>query len=397
VDPKVNLRVADPVRTAAVVNTHRLPTIRMLLGEDEFDAAGLEEALRKAVNPRASFGLDFSKIAETHFGATLFANVMLLGAAYQLRRLPLALEHLHWAMTQVFSNLDREENLRAFELGRRVAAAPERFNSLGARRVLSWEVIEDKARLLRRRHPLRGRALAKGYRKLVEGALRWMELGEKSRAQLAQYVYDLIRFGGTKYARSYVERLYNVHQKDSAARQWAATLAVLENLYRAMIIKDEVYVAQLLTSEEKRRRDRERFQVDEARGDRLEYIHWNRPRFVVFGKTLEFNWKSRDWQLRIMRHAGFLRRLLPQWHAREKAFRALYTAWVDRFQIYADEERYRLHSAILDLPREIRGYREVREKAMDKALAEAEDLWRRWSDRRPGGPPRTSSTVKVVE
>jgi len=46
---------------------------------------------------------------------------------------------------------------------------------------------------------------------------------------------------------------------------------VIWNLHKVMLIKDEIYVAHLLTSEEKRRRDRARYQVDPARGDRLHY------------------------------------------------------------------------------------------------------------------------------
>ena len=49
-----------------------------------------------------------------------------------------------------------------------------------------------------------------------------------------------------------------------------------------MAIKDEVYVAHLLTSPEKYALDRARYRItDDANGDRLTYRHLNRPEFAV--------------------------------------------------------------------------------------------------------------------
>ena len=49
---------------------------------------------------------------------------------------------------------------------------------------------------------------------------------------------------------------------------YAATQAALWNLHRVMAIKDEVYVAWLLSSEEKIERDRDRYNVRPELGDR---------------------------------------------------------------------------------------------------------------------------------
>ena len=64
----------------------------------------------------------------------------------------------------------------------------------------------------------------------------------------------------------------------------AATEAALWNLHRVMAIKDEVYVAYLLSSEEKYEQDRDRYNVRPELGDRMIHRHLNRPEFTI-GKT----------------------------------------------------------------------------------------------------------------
>ena len=118
---------------------------------------------------------------------------------------------------------------------------------------------------------------------------------------------------------------------------------MLDNLARVMAIKDEVYVAHLLTSPEKRRRDRSRYNIDESRGDRLEYVHLNRPRFTLFGRDIQFDWRSRDWQLMVMKRLGVLRRLLPAWHRREREFLEWYEGVVDGFNLFTDDGAYDLY------------------------------------------------------
>jgi indolepyruvate ferredoxin oxidoreductase len=236
------------------------------------------------------------------------------------------------------------------------------------------EVLEDRAGLLQRAHPIVGSRWSRDYRRLMEEALRWMDLPEAARARLAQYVYDLFQWGGPTYARRYVTRLWGVYRKDQKERGWQATLAVMDNLHRVMAIKDEVYVAHLLTGEEKHRRDRARYNVNEERGDRLDYVHLNRPNFTVMGRNIQFDWRSRQWQLRIMKHLRFLRRLLPGWHAAERSFLTWYEFLVDDFNLFADGETYRLYTELLSLPAEVRGYREIRAPKMDVARARAQSL-----------------------
>jgi len=141
-----------------------------------------------------------------------------------------------------------------------------------------------------------------------------------------------------------------------------------------MLIKDEVYVAHLLTSEEKLQRDKEYYNVDEANGDRIKYVHLNRPHFTVMGLDIETDIDTRNWQLNIMKRMKFLRRWLSQWHAKEKAFREWYiTQVVDTFAP-TDAEDYENHVRALECVEEVRGYRAIRYPKMEHAKQTVEKL-----------------------
>ena len=141
-----------------------------------------------------------------------------------------------------------------------------------------------------------------------------------------------------------------------------------------MAIKDEVYVAYLLSSEEKYEHDRDRYDVHPELGDRIIHRHLNRPEFTFGKRTLRFKLKTRPWMLRLMRRGKFLRRLLPAWHARERAFRSWYFDLADQFVAPADSASYATWLKLLRLPEEATGYREVRYPRMELAQKRAEEL-----------------------
>jgi indolepyruvate ferredoxin oxidoreductase len=373
-DPHLNLRVASKERTAAVVNTHKLPTVRTLTGVDDFKAEEVEKLFNLHTRAADALFLDFARVSEAYFGHTLYGNVLMLGAAYQRGLLPLSWENLVEGVKLSVPRGDLAENLKALELGRQTALRTDLFKTFAPKKAGYWETMEDKVALLRKNRPLAGRWIAPAYRKMVDEAARWIDLEDGERARLAQYVYDMVMFGGLSYARRYLTRLWTVYQRDTAERGFAAARAVLENLAKVMAIKDEVYVAHLLTSEEKYRRDRERYRLDPSRGDRAEYLHLNRPRFTFLGRDVEFDWKSRDWQLKLMKHMRFLRWIMPSWHAREKAFRSWYEGVVDGFNHFAEDKTYQSYVEMLRLPESVKGYREIRAPKMDAALKRAAEI-----------------------
>lgn len=367
-DPSGSGRIASPERTTAVVETGKRETILSLTGKADFEPEELETLLKRHTNPNAYFGMDLGEISERFLGNKIYANSILLGAAFQRGALPLTLENIRWAMKQNIKPGDLEANLKAFEMGRKAALDPDAFFKF--KTPATYEgLMADKADILLH---TKGAALSQSYAEMAREAETWA-VEESIKVQFALGVYDLLQWGGPKDARAYIDRVKSVYEHDNATCGYAATDATARFLSRVMAYKDEIYVAHLLTSEEKRRRDFERYHIDLKRGDRIEYAHLTRPHFRVLGKDIRFDIKTRDWMLKLMRRMKFLRTLLPAWHREEKDYRDWYMALVEGFE-YTDEKRYWTYVRALRLPDEVRGYREVIWPKM-LAARQAADRW----------------------
>ena len=369
-DPKLHLRVGSPQFTTAFVNLYRTPTIRTLMGLDNFSSEGLESLLKRYTKSEGYVGFDFSTLSETYLGSKLYANLVMLGAAFQKGLLPLSLESIFGAMQETVQS-DLKKNILAFNLGRRLVLSPEIFGHDAKLRTFQ-NLFEEKQAILEKTK-LRGEKVAQRYRELVQGALTQLVLDDEILRQFALRVYDLIQYENFDYARSYVDRILAIYHKDRMKLGYEATKAAIFYLAKVMLIKDEVYVAHLLTSPEKFKRDRERYRIDEKAGDRVVYRHINRPQFRVMGFNIEFDTITRNWQLWIMKHCKFLRKFLPEWHKDEKEFRQWYYNLVDRFDFH-DDASYQLYIQALRTPEEVRGYRQIRYPKMDDARVKVSEL-----------------------
>ena len=371
-----HFRIASPSRTAAVVNTAKTETITTLIGKDDFDPETLEEELHAHTNTDAYFGIDLFAISEELFGNKLYANMMLLGAAFQRQLIPLELEPLQLALKQMVPHADLATNMQAFTVGRRLALGLHESSVItpSEKTLITYiEMLESKRQILERKWG--GKRLAREYVTLVESVVRILDIGSDDvNRTLALYIYDLVQFEDIDYARMYVEKIKQVYAHDSVDYDYCATKAAIKYLHKVMLIKDEVYVAHLLTSEEKLQRDKELYAVDTANGDKIRYVHLNRPHFTVMGLELEADIDTRNWQLSLMKRMKFLRRWLPQWHTKEKAFREWYiTRVIDTFAP-ADAETYEKHLQALECVEEVRGYREIRYPKMEVAKQTVESL-----------------------
>ena len=369
-------RIASPTRTAAVVNTAKTETISTLVGKDHFDPEALEEALQTHTNADAYFGIDLFAVSEQVFGNKLYANMMLLGTAFQRQLIPLELEPLQLALKQMLPHTDLDTNMKAFTVGRRLALGVpgSSVNAFSVKTLVTYtEMLESKRQILERKRG--GKRLAQEYVTLVENIVGTLNIGSDNvNRTLALYIYDLVQFEDIGYARMYVEKIKQIYAHDSANYDYRATKAAVRYLHKVMLIKDEVYVAHLLTSEEKLARDKELYGVDTANGDSVQYVHLNRPHFTVLGLDLERDIDTKNWQLNLMKRMKFLRRWLPQWHAKEKAFREWYiTCVIDTF-VPDDAEMYEKHLQALECVEEVRGYREIRYPKMEVARQTVESL-----------------------
>ena len=366
-------RIASPTRTTAVVNTAKTETISTLIGKDNFDPDALEETLQTHTNADTYFGVDLFAVSEQLFGNKLYANMMLLGTAFQRQLIPLELEPLQLALKQMVPHADLDTNMKAFNVGRRLALDVQQIENETSHQLNYAEMLSAKRQILEKKRG--GKRLAQKYIALVEGAVETLNMGSDNiHRLLALYVYDLVQFEDLNYAQVYVEKVKQVHARDSEVYDYRATKAAIKYLHKVMLIKDEVYVAHLLTSTEKLERDKELYQVDPKNGDRITYLHLNRPHFTVMGLDFETDIDTRNWQLNLMKRMKFLRRWLSKWHAREKAFREWYvTRVIDTFAP-TDAEAYEKHLRALECVEDVRGYREIRYPKMETARQTVESL-----------------------
>ncbi len=382
IDPKGTTRVASPECTTAVVETGKRDTMLTLMGKDDFDISELESTLKRYTKADTYFGMDLGEISERFLGNKIYANSILLGAAFQRGVLPLTLENIRWAMKQNIKPSDLEANLKAFEMGRKAAIDPNAF--FKAKSPTTFDgFAADKADILKQD---KGEVVAQTYLRMVSEAAEW-DVEDVSKVQFALGVYDLVQWDGPEYAQQYVDRVREIYERDANGYGYAATDAVIRYLARVMAYKDEIYVAHLLTSEEKRRRDYERYNIDPSRGDKIAYVHLTRPHFQIFGKDIKFSMDTKDWMLKIMRGMKFLRTWFPTWHQEEKQYRDWYMALVDAFE-YEGEDPYWTYVKVLCLPNEVRGYREVIWPKMQAARQMA-DYWLTGS----GEPPKLDPSV----
>ena len=362
IDPRLQFRIGSKEYTHSVVNTHKTHTILSLMGLEDFEPRQLAELFKKYTMDYV--GADMSQIAEQYLNNKVFVNILLLGVAFQRGLMPLTLEDLTTGIKECFPANAAKHNIDAFHLGRDLALHPEKYNA---------EVREGFQEVLEKKSVILGKSRAKPYREMVWQFLKAWEGDEDTRLQFVNRLYDLFEFENAYYAKKYYDKVIATLRKDTKVYDFTATKAVVKYLHKVMEIKDEVYVAHLLTSPEKYEKDAKRHKVDLAKGDKIIYQHFNRPEFNVFGFKIEFDMRSRDWMLNIMKHMKFLRRLMPKWHEKEKAFREWYTGMVDKFA-YNNPEEYQKWVRVLGLPEEVRGYRKIRYPKMEAAIVQADQI-----------------------
>jgi indolepyruvate ferredoxin oxidoreductase len=366
-DPREQFRVAHKDRTCAVLNLHKQPTVYTLLGKDDFDPAQLKDEIARHCRAEHVYAKDLSKISEERLGSKLFVNIMMLGVAYQLGLIPVSAHSIAWAIKDTIRR-EHRRNLKAFNIGRKLALEP-RALPIKPEPETWHQLVVNKGRILRKTK-IKGRIWGDDYERLVETSMKAMRgLSEDSKYDLALRLYDLIQYEDFHYAKRYMDLVRAVYKRDSAEKGYAATHAVIWNLAKVMLIKDEPYVAYLLTRYEKKVRDIAKYGVDEANGDRIIYRHHTSPEFNVGKYRLRFKITTSDWQLNLVRQAKWLRKL-PGWHKREVAFRDWYVGLLERVSL--SDANYDQAVRVLKCAEPVTGYREVRYPKMDAAREQVE-------------------------
>ena len=208
-DPKV-LAVASSTRTFAVMSSSKVPTGRQVADSSIAfpDEASIRERIEARTLAHSGVWLDALALSHRYLGSDSYANIMLLGVAYQSGALVLELGAIEEAIR--LNGVEVDENLRAFRLGRTLVIAPS--------------------------------PLGQGSDTTVEGS---------PSAPLDEVVQlradDLRGYQDASYAKTYLDLVAEVRAAESShgGRDELMSRAVAVQLHRMMAYKDEYEVARL--------------------------------------------------------------------------------------------------------------------------------------------------------
>ena len=337
-DPRGRMRVASPRTTTAVINTDKVNTVSGLVGQDHFDVGELVSLIRANTRGDDFLARDLSRICEKYLGSKLYANIMMLGFAFQKGLIPVSMHSMAWAIKDTI-RADLRKNLYAFNMGRKLMVQPELFQ--GPPRRTDWrDVLEEKCRHSIRRYRGGGQKQADLLRALTAETIEKLSgVDEELKRAVVVRTYDCMRWGGIPYARRYADAVARVRAADGIEHDFAATRAVVHNLAGAMLVKDAVFVAELATSPEKYARDREKYNVNPAHGDRILYRHLLHPDVRIGKRRFTADIVAYDWMLKLLRRMRFLRKLLPASHRQQRQYLRQYEALIQQF-CAAGADRY---------------------------------------------------------
>jgi indolepyruvate ferredoxin oxidoreductase len=219
---------ARPERTIAVVSTSLVPTGAMVVSPEVPypDPSGLVAAVNRVTRKDENVFIDAQGLAETLFGDHMAANLIVLGAAYQVGAIPVSASAIEAAIG--LNGVSVDMNVHAFRVGRLVVAEPAWVATIRQRRL---GAVEERP------------ALTPEARALVESV---GTTGELSRL-LEVRVPELIAYQDARYAARYVDGVRRVALAERAAVPGETRLseAVARYLFKLMAYKDEYEVARL--------------------------------------------------------------------------------------------------------------------------------------------------------
>jgi indolepyruvate ferredoxin oxidoreductase len=320
-DP-ANLRVAAADRTIAVMSSAQVPTGEMVT--DTSASFPALDRIRAVVDPRVrtSRYLDAAGLARSRVGDEQYANMVLVGAAYQAGALPLSWESIQRAIT--LNNTAVEENLAAFRIGREAGTDHGADGSAHDGRP---QPPTDLASIV------------------------------------ADHARELADYQDARYARRYrgvVDRVRDAESRLGADRGLAA--AVARNLFKLMAYKDEYEVARLSLDPHLAEEIEARFGV----GARFRY-RLHPPMLRALGMTRKISLGR--WFRSVFRLLAAMRRLrgtrldafgYTRVRRVERALVDEYIAAVETLTDALTEHNAELAVEIAGLPDMVRGYEHVK-------------------------------------
>ncbi|MCR3721910.1 MULTISPECIES: indolepyruvate ferredoxin oxidoreductase family protein [Prauserella salsuginis group] len=355
-DP-TNLKGADPGRTTVVASTAEVPTGQMVVDTGiRFPSAGLVSDSLESV-ARRKLEVDAAKLAESLFGHEQYANMLLVGVAWQLGRLPVSAKAMEHAIS--LNGAAAETNIQAFRRGRQLVCDPASVeSSIRPQRVSQPLELPDVSDVV---------ALA--------GAAPGTELARLLNVR----VPDLADYADTGYARVYANFVARVRERENAAvpGSTAVAEAVARNLYKLMAYKDEYEIARLVL-----RSHLDETVAQEFGADARYQVQLHPPMLRAMGMSRKIGFGARSRSIftllrnaRRLRGTGFdifgrhpVRRM-------ERELITEYRAAIDDALQYLTPDSLTTVVELAELPDQIRGYEQIKidnVAAYRSALAQAQ-------------------------
>ncbi|MGA0600095.1 indolepyruvate ferredoxin oxidoreductase family protein [Caulobacter sp. KR2-114] len=329
-------------RTRAVGNGDFQPTADFVVNRDvRFDAGAMARRLTAACRDYDS--IPAVAMAERRLGDAIYANMIMLGFAWQKGLVPLSSRALYRAIR--LNGAAVEANLQAFEIGRIAAHDPS----------------------------------SRGEGETPKLAVKSLD------ALIAHRAGELTAYQDGAYARRYLDRIARVRAAEAAAGGGEAlTRAAAANLYKLMAYKDEYEVARLYSDGRFAKALGETFKGGKAKVLLAPPLlarkgEDGKPRKMAFG----------DWMLKL----GFptlakLRGLRggpldvfgrTAERRMERQLVTDYEAGLDRIAAGLTAENLPLAVKIAQIPDQIRGFGHVKEASVGPAKAAEAKLWSEWA------------------
>ncbi|MDZ4322101.1 MAG: DUF6537 domain-containing protein, partial [Phenylobacterium sp.] len=331
-------------RTVAFGNADLSPTADFVTDRDvRFDSSGM--ARRIAAAARSYDETPAHHMAESELGDAIYANMIMLGFAWQKGVIPISSRALYRAIR--LNGVAAEQNLQAFEMGRRAAHDPE----------------------------------SRGRREADVATPETLPLAEL----IAHRTRELAAYQNAAYARRYQDRVEAIGRLEGASGSEALTRAVAINLYKLMAYKDEYEVARLYADGRFDAYRSQSFQGGKAKvwlappilGAKDDQGH---PRKIAFG-----GWML-DYGFPVLARLKGLRGTALDLFGyslerqMERALIVTYEADLQRIARELTPERLALAVELAQVPQDIRGFGHVKQASLGPAMAKREALWAKWDD-----------------
>ena len=328
--------------TRAAINTAEMPTGDVVRFRDADLAASTRlSAISRVIGANHLNSVDANALAEELLGDTVYANMLMLGFAWQDGLVPVSLTALDRAIE--LNGVTVSRNKQAFAWGR-IARADPGFLPKASRNEPAAETLDE---LIERRSAF------------------------------------LTRYQNRPYAARYEETVARVRRAETALGSETLTDAVARSLFKLMAYKDEYEVARLHMEsgflDELRRNFDGDFTVKYHLAPPLlpaEKDARGRPRKRAFGPWLQT-------PLKLLAQAKFLRGTpfdpfgYTAERRRERELIGWYEQQIDTILAKLAAKDLPDLVAIARAPLDIRGYGPVKDAAIPKAKAEVERLWER--------------------